>query len=382
MASIRRTPDTATWQVRYRDPTGRQRSRNFKKRVDAERWAATVEADKARGHWVDPALAKTSSGDWLRQWQASRLNLRRSTRARDEATLRNHIVPVFGHRPIGAIGPGEVRKWVADMEARGYAPATIQKAHQLFAAALNAAVEDGLIVRTPTRGTILPKTEGHEMRFLAVEEVAALAQAISPRYRCLVLTAAYTGLRAGELVALRRESLDMLRRSLRVDQAVSDVGGELLVGPPKTKAARRTVSLPRFLCDALAQHLARYPSESGLVFTSSEGGPIRWTNFRRRVWQPAVAASVGEPCRFHDLRHSHAALLIAQGEHPKVIQGRLGHTSIKTTLDTYGHLFEGLDEAAADRLEEAFRSSDVVRMWAVGGSSARPLTQGTRKPLA
>ena len=94
-----------------------------------------------------------------------------------------------------------------------------------------------------------------------------------------------------------------------------------------------------------------------------------------------MRASVGEPCRFHDLRHTHAALLIAQGEHPKVIQGRLGHASIRTTLDTNGHLFEGLDEAAAGRLEEAFRGSDVVRMWAVGGSSARPLTGRTRKPL-
>jgi integrase len=133
------------------------------------------------------------------------------------------------------------------------------------------------------------------------------------------------------------------------------------------------VSLPGFLCDALAEHIARYPAASGFVFTSAEGGLIRWTNFRRRVWQPAVAASVGEPCRFHDLRHSHAALLIAQGEHPKVIQGRLGHASIGTTLDTYGHLFEGLDEAAADRLEDAYRRSDVVRMWSPGPAEVIPL---------
>ena len=87
------------------------------------------------------------------------------------------------------------------------------------------------------------------------------------------------------------------------------------------------------------------------------GGPIRRTNFRRRIWKPAVKALVGEPCTFHDLRHSHAAILIAQGEHPKVIQERLGHASIKTTLDTYGHLFDGLDEAAADRLDATWRAS-------------------------
>lgn len=114
------------------------------------------------------------------------------------------------------------------------------------------------------------------------------------------------------------------------------------------------IALPRFLCDILAEHLTAVPvGEDGFVFQAPQGGPLRRSNFRRRVWLPAVRASVGQPMRFHDLRHTHVALLIAQGEHPKTIQGRLGHASISTTLDTYGHLFEGLDEAAADRLDAA-----------------------------
>jgi len=87
------------------------------------------------------------------------------------------------------------------------------------------------------------------------------------------------------------------------------------------------------------------------VFTTPDGQLLRRTSFSRRTWAPAVAASVGEPCRFHDLRHSHVALLIAQGEHPKTIASRLGHTSVRTVLDAYGHLFEGLDRAAAERLD-------------------------------
>jgi integrase len=115
------------------------------------------------------------------------------------------------------------------------------------------------------------------------------------------------------------------------------------------------VALPKFLVDVLAGHLAASPpGEGGFVFQAPHGGPLRRSNFRRRVWLPAVAASVGEPMRFHDLRHSHVAILIAQGEHPKTIQARLGHAKISTTLDTYGHLFEGLDEAAADRLDENY----------------------------
>ena len=102
-----------------------------------------------------------------------------------------------------------------------------------------------------------------------------------------------------------------------------------------------------------------YGEGSDLVFSAPSGGPIRRNNFRRRIWLPAVEKSVGRPCTFHDLRHSHAALLIAEGEHPKVIQERLGHVSIKITLDTYGHLFEVLDEAAADRLEATLAAADV-----------------------
>ncbi len=172
-----------------------------------------------------------------------------------------------------------------------------------------------------------------------------------------------TGLRFGELAAIRSDRFDALRRTLRVEESLAEVRGEFIFKAPKSDAARRTVSLPSFIVEELAQHLAKYADDSGLVFGAPEGGPIRRTNFQRRAWLPAVRASVGEPFTFHGLRHSHAALLIAQGEHPKVIQERLGHASIKTTLDTYGHLFDGMDEAAAQRLDEAWRVSPVDATW-------------------
>jgi integrase len=153
------------------------------------------------------------------------------------------------------------------------------------------------------------------------------------------------------LAGLRVEQLDLGRARLTVNQAASWVRGRLTFGPPKTRASRRTVTLPAFLVDGLRQHLSAYGWAGGLVFTSPESRPLHWTYSRRRHWKPAVEASVGEPCRFHDLRHTHAALLIAAGEHSKVIQQRLGHASIRTTLDVYGHLFDGLDEDATDRLD-------------------------------
>lgn len=112
---------------------------------------------------------------------------------------------------------------------------------------------------------------------------------------------------------------------------LTEVSSHIRLGPPKSKASKRTVIMPEFLVEELAQHLAQYRDPDGWVFPASQGGPVRRTNFRRRFWLPAVRASVGGPLRFHDLRHTHAALLIAQGVHVKVLQDRLGHASITTT---------------------------------------------------
>lgn len=143
----------------------------------------------------------------------------------------------------------------------------------------------------------------------------------------------------------------MLRPQLKVVEALTEVSGKVRLGPPKSKASKRTVTLPEFLVEELAQHLAQYRDPDGWVFSAPQGGPVRRTNYRRRFWMPAGPASVGEPLRFHDLRHTRAALLIAQGVHAKVLQDRLGHASITTTLDTYGHLMTRLDEQAANTPE-------------------------------
>ena len=194
------------------------------------------------------------------------------------------------------------------------------------------------------------------MRFLTTEDVSLLADAIDRQYRAFVLTATYTGCRFGELAGLRRHRLDLRRGTLTVAESLAEVNGYVHVTPPKTAAGRRRIALPGRLCDELVEHLREWPpSPDGFVFTARRGGPLLNRNFRDRIWLPAVRASVGEPLRFHDLRHTHATMLIAQGEHPKVIQHRLGHSSIKVTLDTYGHLFDGLDEGAAERLNDLFK---------------------------
>ncbi len=376
MAHVRRHPNKLdSWQARYIDPSGTERARSFRRRVDAERFLVTVEADKLRGTWTDPRLGETTVSEWLPTWQASRVHLRTSTRVGAESMLRNHVLPYFGGRQLGSVTPTDVQGFVAHLEEKGLAASTIRQAYLLVAGLFSSALDSDLISRTPCRGIKLPPKSQTEMRFLNAEEVADVANAIDDQYHALVLTAAYTGCRFGELAGLRLRRLDLLRRRLTVVEALSDVQGQVSLAPPKTAAARRQVALPKFLSEELARHLAHWPSGSDeFVFTAPEGGPLRRTNFRRRAWLPAVRASVGEPFRFHDLRHTHAAMLIAQGEHPKVIQLRLGHSSIQVTLDTYGHLFEGLDEAAADRLDAAFlrTPTDISRTSGVSDVSELP----------
>ncbi|MDF1597099.1 MAG: tyrosine-type recombinase/integrase [Acidimicrobiia bacterium] len=356
MSSVDKT-EYGTYRVRFRTPDGHSRSKTFKRRVDADAFAATVETSKLFGTYTDPSLGKTRFGEWAPHVQASRINLAPSTRARDDTYFRSFILPYFADESLSKVNPLHVQGWVSALLAKDYAPATIRKAYQLLSAVFDAAVTSDLIARSPCRGIKLPKDSREEMRFLSPDEIEKLADAIDPRYRTLVLTGAYTGLRPGELLGLKVSRLNMLRRQVQVVETLTEVKGQVRLGPPKSKASRRTVTMPAFLVEEFAQHLAQYRDPDDWVFSSPQGGPVRRTNFRRRFWLPAVRASVGEPLRFHDLRHSHAALLIAQGVHPKVLQDRLGHASITTTLDTYGHLMTGLDEAAADALDASRRES-------------------------
>jgi integrase len=356
MAHIRRR--SGNWQVRYRIPSGNERTRTFRRKIDAKAFLVTVEADKVRGTWLDPNHGLIRFGEWWAQWHAGRVNLRPSSRSRDDSYWRSFIAPTLADEPIGSIRPDLLRKWVARLLDSGVKPATIRKAAQLVKASLETAVDDGLIGSNPARKLALPPIPPLEMRFATADEIRELSEAIDPRWRVMVLTAAYTGLRMGEIAGLTVDQVNLLRRRLSVTKQLTESNGHIEFGPVKTQASRRTVTLPHFLCDDLAQHLMDCPASSdGLVFQAADGGPIRRSNWRRRVWLPAVKAADLDGLRFHDLRHTHAALLIEQGEHPKVIQSRLGHASITTTLNTYGHLFEGLDEAAASRLDDAWLSS-------------------------
>ena len=150
--------------------------------------------------------------------------------------------------------------------------------------------------------------------------------------------------------------MNLLKRSVSVVESLSEVRGRLVTGRTKT-GARRNVTLPAFLAEMISAHMGRYPSRDGYIFTSAEGGPVRHHNFMNRHFYPAVQrAGLPEGLRFHDLRHSCAAILIGQGWNAKQIQERLGHASTRTTLDRYSHLFDGHDEKLLDSLDATVRA--------------------------
>jgi integrase len=346
-----------TYRVRYRDPAGGQRSKIFARKADAQRFLNETETAKARGTWTDPSLGRVLFRDWLGEWWATTTNLRASTRERDESLLRRLALPSFGDAPLAAISQRDVRAWVADLSGRGLAPATVQKAYQLLGKVMGAAVDAGMLAQSPCRRVPLPKVEREEMQFLTPAEVATLADAIQPRYRALVLVGAYGGLRIGELAGLRRSRVDLLRGTVQVAEIVVEVRGVLHIGPPKTRASRRTVGLPRFVVEELAAHLAGPGDPEAFVFTAPEGGPLRVHGFRARVWRPATLAAGLDGLRIHDLRHTAVALWIAAGANPKEVSARAGHTSVSFTLDRYGHLYPEADSALRDRLDTLYGST-------------------------
>jgi integrase len=340
------------WRVRYRDPAGRERAKSFARKVDAERFLQHAEADKLRGLWVDPQQGRRTVGELAERWYATTVTLKPKTREDYRSLLNNHVLPAFGDRAVASLDTLAVRGWLAGLVSKGLSPSRAKHAYYILFAVLEAAIQVGALVRNPAARVRVPHTHSREMHFLSAAEVERLAEAIVPPYGVLVRFAAYTGLRAGEIAALRVKRLDLLRGSVRVVESATEVGGRLMLGPTKTHADR-TVRLPRFLREELAAYLADRPRDpDAFLFTAPRGGPLRHHNFYQRLFCPALPrAGLPGQIRFHDLRHTCAALLIAQGAHPKAIQAHLGHSSIQVTMDRYGHLFPDALEHLADRLD-------------------------------
>ena len=347
------------WRGRYRGPDGREHSRTFRTKVAAQRWLATVETSKVTGEWIDPALGKIPCGDYIDSWLATKSDVAASTKLNIEGRINKHTRPFFADMPVSAVRPAHARRFVADLVAAGLAPSTIKSITLTTAQVFAQAVDDLLIVRSPFAKIKIPADRNcEEMHFLTAEQVNTLAAAIDDRYRAAIFLSAYGGLRAGELWALKVERLNVLAGTVDIVASMSEAGG-LHSGPTKT-GKRRAIAIPRFLAQMLGEHIGRYPSPDGWVFTAGEGGAVHHHNFRHRHYTRAVDAAGLPGVRFHDLRHTCAALLIAAGRHLEEVKTYLGHSSIRVTSDRYGHLFPEARAAMAEALEATFRNAPAA----------------------
>jgi integrase len=359
--SVRKLP-SGRWQARYRGLDGRlvTAPRTFATKGDAGRWLASVEADRARGIWLDPTSGRVRLDEYAKAWLESRVNLAPRTREIYDLQLRLHIVPnmrpdvpALGSLYLCDITPDVVRSWYAALAATR-TKSVAAKAYVRLRQILNQAVNDDRLVKNPCRIDAGGAERHPEQRFISLAELFDLAAAVPDRYRALVLTAGLGGLRQGELFGLRCRDLDLLHESVTVRRKrIRLASGDVLEDDPKTDAGRRKVALPQPLVEALDAHIASYckPGRDAYVFTTDSGLPIDRDNFRNRIWQPATRRAGLEGVRFHDLRHAAGTLAARTGATTKELMARLGHASPRAAM-VYQHATEDRDRLIAERLTE------------------------------
>jgi len=362
--TIRRLP-SGRYQARHRDSSGRQVAgpSSFATNAEAQRWLATLQADFVRGATAIGDGSRIRFSAWAEEWLRLKPGQRATTVARDRVAIRTHFEPILGDLRLGAITPAHIRRVVEVMQGRGLAPKSVRTYVGTLQAIFAAAVDADLLVKSPVRVRTLglQPVPRRERPTLDAEQLERLASAVPDRYAALVLVAGVVGLRWGEAVGLRIADIDFLRRSLTVEQTVEEVSGHVrIVAATKTDASRRRFALPPFLVERLAEHVARFrpdAAQDDLLFVGPKGGVLR-RSFEGRTFKPAVAAT-GLPANltFHGLRHVATSLLVANGEHPKVIQARLGHADPAVSIGVYAHVPEELDRAAASRLDALFTAA-------------------------
>jgi len=363
VASIEKRPGRDDpWRARYRTPEGKSRSKQFARKLDAERFLVEVGHSKARGAYVDASAGRVTFAAFAADWLAAQ-TFNESTREAVASRLKVHMAPALGPLELGAIRPSTVQAWLRGRQTV-CAPRTVRVMLANLSAILGAAVEDGLISTNPcaSRSVRAPAVEQPRIVPWTTERVEAVIDAHPDPYRAVPILAAGCGLRQGETFGVRVEDVDFLRHRLLVRQQVKIVGGKSVVAPPKG-GKQREVPLPEVVAVALAERLRRWPAGTdGLVFRSREGNPLDRNHYNRNVWKPALQRAGVDPTRangMHALRHYYASVLLDAGESVRALADYLGHADPGFTLRVYTHLLPSSEDRARRAIDAALASSRV-----------------------
>ncbi|GGJ93884.1 putative prophage phiRv2 integrase [Pilimelia anulata] len=356
--SVRKLPSDR-WQARYQGPDGLTRTapQTFESEKKAAKWLTLVEAEVIRGEWVAPEAGSILLDEYAPRWIAER-KLSPRTRENYEDLYRLNIAAYLGNLALGAIRPATIRSWRKRILDDGRPEPQAVKAYCVLRAVLNTALkEDGIIRDNPCRIRGYDRYHTPERPTVGIVKVYELAGAMPDRFRALVLLAALSGLRWGELIALRRSDLDLTAGTVRVQRKLATLrSGKTEFGPPKTDSGVRTVALPESAVAALRTHFGAgfvHDGPDGLVFTGAKNALLRSGTWARAVAWRSTLDRLGFPkgFHFHDLRHTGNTLASTTGASTRELMHRMGHASMRAAL-IYQHATRERDAEIARGIDQ------------------------------
>lgn len=332
---------------------------------DAEKRLSELLHQQDTGALMQPD--KTTMTDYLNRWLSdyARPNLSPRTIEGYEHILQRYFIPALGNIALSQLKPEHLQQYYSKMLGNGLSAQTVRHHHTVLHKALQTAVEWVIIIRNVADAVTPPRAQSPEMQIWNESEISQFLESVKPtQYYALFYTALFTGMRRSELLALRWQDIDFILGQIYVNRSLHVLkGGRVIFKSPKTAKGRRTVALPpsaflvlneyRETKEAESLLLDKPITDADLVF-STLGKPLL-PNTVTHAWIKLVRRSGLKVIRFHDARHSHASLMLRQNIHPKVVQERLGHSTIAITLDIYSHVTPGLQEAAAKRFDDAMK---------------------------
>ena len=333
-------------------------------KAEAKRVGRLLLNELEAGTYAEPT--DLTLAEYLEGWLADVVRHQVAARTHDRyaGIAHTHLIPFLGGAKLCALRPDQVQRCYAEMLDAGLSAASVHKTHAVLHGAFRHALRMRLIARNPCDGLMLPKVRKPEIKALSDVEIGAMfAAAKDSRVSVPLLVLLSLGVRRGELLALQWADLDLEARTVSVRRTLEESSAGVHLKEPKTVRSARTIALPSTTVEALRAHHASQQrarlaagkdfNRLGLVFPGRDGGPWRPSAFASRC--RSVFRKAGLSCRLHDLRHTHATMLLRQGVHPKVVQERLGHANVSITLDTYSHVAPHMQEAAAERIDVGLR---------------------------
>ena len=326
---------------------------------EAQKALTTLLYQLDHGQLLEDAERATVSA-YLDHWleTAAKAKLAESTFEKYRQMMRDYVFPSIGGRRLARLSPMNIQGVYSELLSRGLSPRTVRYCHAVLSSALKQAVRWRLIPSNPASFTELPKQRQREMRALTSEQASHFLKVTAEdRYHAFFAVLLLTGVRASEARALTWADVDLPGRTIVIRRAVHDRPSGHVFSEPKTRRSRRSITIPEELVRTLLRHKSTHcghgQGQNDLLFATATGKPDSHSNIYNRHFKPlARASALPEDFRMHDLRHTHASLLLQAGVHPKVVSERLGHASITLTLDTYSHVLPGLQEESAEKLNQ------------------------------